>query len=239
VSTQPGTPHGRDSQHRAITGGEVPFLRWFIHGNIITPETWKALVQAYGLCDRHVWVHLNVEMSFRKRHFLGPITHDLTLVEKSVEAIETCQGIGLRSPQRPLRGQGPCFLCALNISHAGAGAAPPTRLALGRDKSELRSFVIDLATLWRSKVGSVCVDAVRSPSRRRPHLLADLTSCRVAHLFWQQATPQEPRLRFGGYEDSFVAEANPSTDQHLAVLMSRAGWCGGQHSLLTLLGNSA
>jgi hypothetical protein len=236
-SNQPETPRGRESQHPTITRGEVPFLWWFIHGNIMTPETWNAPLQAYGLCKRQAWVHISVEMSFRKRHFLGSVIQNRALVEKSVQAIETCQGIG--SPERPLRGKGPCFLCALNIRQAGAGAAPPTQLALGRDRSGLRSFVIDLAALWPPKVCALGAGGVSGPSRRRSHLLADLKPRRLVALFWQHLTLKELPARLAGYGESFLAEANGSVDEDLAALMSGVGWCIGWHALVALLSNSA
>jgi hypothetical protein len=155
-SNQSETPRGRECLRPAITGGEVLVLWWFIHGNIMTPETWNALLQAYGLCERHGWVDLSVAMSFCKRHFLGTIPYR-ALVEKSVQAIEACQRIALCSPVRLLWGAAPCFLRASSVSNAGAGAALPTRLDRSRDTSGLRFFTTDSVALWRSKVCIVCM----------------------------------------------------------------------------------
>ncbi len=238
-SDQPETPRGRESQHCAITDGKIAFLWWFIHGNIVTPESWNALLQAYVLCERHAWARLSVEMSFSERHFLGPVTHNQALVEKSFQAIETRHGIGLRSPERPLQGKRPCFLCVLNIRHAGAGAAPPTPLALGRDSSCLGSFAIDRSALWPPKVCAVCRGAVSRPSRRRPPLLPDLKSRQLADLFWQQATLEKLPVRFAGYDESFVAAANASTDHDPAALVSGTGWFSAWHPLVALPSNSA
>jgi hypothetical protein len=214
-------------------------LWWFIHGNIMTPETWNALLDAYGFCNRHAWAHPSVEMSFRKWQFLGPVIHSRALVKQSVHAIESCQGIGLCSPEPPLQGKSPCFLSALNISHAGAGASPPSQLALGRDSRGLRSFGIHLAALRPPKTFAVWAGTVSGPSRHRSHLFADLKSRRLVDLLWQQATLEELPVRLAGYEESFVAEANASADQNLAELISGAGWCSGWHPSVALLGNSA
>jgi hypothetical protein len=208
-SNQPETPRGRESRHRAVTGGEGHFLGRFIHGNIMTSETWNALLQAYGLCERHAWAHPSVETAFRKRHFLGPVIHDRAWV------VETSQGIGLRSSERPLQGKSPYFLCALNISHAGAVAAPPRQLALGRDSRGLRSFAIDLAALLPAKVCTVWAGAASDPSRRRSHLFAELKSRRLVDLRWQQCTLEELPVRLAGCDESFVARANASADQDL------------------------
>jgi hypothetical protein len=179
-SDHPETPRSRGSWHLAITDGEAHFL-WVI----MTPETWDALLGAYGLRERHVWVHLSVEMWFRKRHFLGPVIPYRASVEQSAQAIQTCQRIGLRSPRWLRRGKGSCFLCALNTSHGGAGAAAPTRLDRGPDSSGLRSFAIDLPALWRPRVcTAACAGEVSGLNRCRPHLIPDLKSHRPVSPCW-------------------------------------------------------
>jgi hypothetical protein len=55
----------RDHWHLAITNSEINFVWSFIQGSIMIPETRNALLRAFGFCDRHAWVHLSVEMSFR------------------------------------------------------------------------------------------------------------------------------------------------------------------------------
>jgi hypothetical protein len=231
-----------ESRHLAITDGEIHFLWWFIQGSIMTPETRKALLRGYGFCERHAWVHLSVEMSFRKRHFLGPVILYHALIEKSVRAVQARQRIRFPSTPRQLQAAGPCFLCALNINHSAAGAAPPSRLDRGRDSSALRAFATSLTALWRPTVCTICegeaCEAVVS-SRCRPHLLADLQLHKPVDLAWQQATLEELTLRLARYQASFVAGADEPSDQDRAALIAATGWCSGWHPLLTLLGSSA
>jgi hypothetical protein len=232
-----------ESRRLAITDGEIHFLWWFIQGSIMTPETRKALLRAYGFCERHAWVHLSVEMSFRTRHFLGPVILYQALIEKSVRAVQARQRIRFPSTLRQLQAAGPCFLCALNINHAAAGAAPPSRLDRGRDSSALRAFATSLAALWRPTVCTICAgeacEAVVS-SRCRPHLLAalQLQLHKPVDVSWQQATLEELALRLARYQASFVAGADEPSDQACAALIAATGWCSGWRPLLTLLGSS-
>jgi hypothetical protein len=238
ISDQHKTAQEKKTRHLAITDGEIHFLWWFIQGSIMTPETRNALLRGFGFCERHAWAHLSVEMSFRKRHFLGPVILYRALAEKSVQAFRARPHVGLVSPLRHLQAAGRCFLCALNIDHSAAGAAQPTRLARGRDSSGLRSFATELAEHWRPKVCAICANAPNSSNRCRPHLLADLKSRKAVDLSCQQDTVEELAARLARYEKSFVAGADEPTDQDRAALISAAGWCSGWRPLLALLGGS-
>jgi hypothetical protein len=228
-----------EPQRIAVTDGEIHFLWWFIQGSIMTPETRNAVLRGFGFCERHAWAHLRVEMAFRKRHFLGPVILYRALAEKSVQTFRARPHIALGSPLRHLQAAGPCFLCALNVDHAAAGAAPPMRLARGRDSSGLRAFAARLAEHWQPKVCAICADERNSASRCRPHLLADLKSHRAVDLSWQQDTLEELSARLARYEKSFAAGADEPIDQDRAVLISAAGWCSGWRPLLALLSGAA
>lgn len=224
----------QENRDLAITDGEIHFLWWFIQGSIMTPKTRNALLRGYGFCERHAWVHLSVEMSFRKRHFLGPVILYRELIEKSVQAIHARRG----RRSRQLRAAGPCFLCALNIDHAARGAAPASRLDRGRDSSGLRDFASSLAPLWQPMVCTSCAGMpceVAASPRCRSHLLADLRLRKPVDLSWQQTTLEELSARLGRYEASFVAGADAPDDQDRAALIAAAGWCSGWRPLLTLL----
>jgi hypothetical protein len=219
----------------AITDNEVHFLWWFIQGSIMTPETRNALLHGFGLCERHAWVHLSVEMSFRKRHFLGPVILYRALVERSLRAFQARERIGLRFPLSRLQAAGPCLLCALSINHAGVGATPPTRLARGRNSSGLRSFAAGLESLWRPKVCAICANEPDRSSRCRPHLLADLKSRKPVDFSWHQDSLEQLSMRLARYEGSFTAGTEEPSDQDRAALISAVGWCSGWHPLLALV----
>jgi hypothetical protein len=222
----------------AITNGEIHFLWWFIQGSIMTPETRNALLRGYGFCERHAWVHLSVEMAFRRQHFLGPVILYRALIERSVQALRARRRGRLASSLRQLKTTGPCFLCALNIDHAGSGAAPAWRLDRGRDSSGLCTFATSLAPFWRSAVCTSCADRgcdMVVPPRCRSHLLDDLRSRKPVDLAWQEAMLEEVSVRLARSEASFVAGAEEPSDQDRAALVVAAGWCSGWRPLLSLL----
>jgi hypothetical protein len=245
AAAAPFSPQGEavcrsETQQLAISDGEINFLWSFIQGSIMNPETRNALLRGFGFCERHAWVHLSVEMAFRKRHFLGPVILYRALIEK---AVHTCQaqGLGSRRVVRQLRARGPCFLCTLNINHAFAGAASPARLDRGRDSSGLCVFSANLAPLWRPKVCAVCQGAARAvetPARCRPHLLATAKMKEPIDLSWQQATLQELSERLIRYERSFAAGAHEPHDRERAALIAAIGWCSGWRPLIALLHNN-
>jgi hypothetical protein len=242
LSDQRDTFDARDRRHLAITDGEINFLWSFIQGSIMIPETWNALLRAYGFCERHAWVHLSVEMSFRKRHFLGPVILYRALIEKSVQAVQARQNAKLRSPIRPLRSAGPCFLCAMSINAVAAGASSRARLDRGQDSSGLCAFASDLAPLWRPDVCAVCAREtceMVAPRRCRRHLLTDMTMRRPVDLSWQGSTLRELSERLARYQESFVAGADEPSDQDRAALIAAIGWCSGWRPLLALLSKAA
>jgi hypothetical protein len=227
------------SQNLPITDGEVHFLWWFIQGSIMDAETWNALLRGYGLCDRHAWAHLSVEIAFRERHLLGPAILYRALIDQALQAIQVRQ-YTLRSPLRRLKAAGPCRLCALNINRAATGAAPRARLDRGRDSSGLRSVATSLVVFWRAQVCAICAgdadQAVAFP-RCRTHLLADLNSRRPVDFMWQQSSLRELSARLTKYERSFVFGADRPSEQDRAALISATGWCSGWRPLLGLLGS--
>jgi hypothetical protein len=237
LSNQCGASETRRNQALAISDGEVNFLWSFIQGSIMIPETWNALLRGYGFCERHAWVHLSVEMAFRKRHFLAPVILYRALVDKALRAVRAPDHVGSRISTR-LRAGGPCLLCSLNIRNAGAGASPPPRLNRGRDSGGLRAFAAGLTPLWRTSVCPVCAgEWNRSSSgvQCRPHLLAELRTRRLVELSGQQRLLQELSGRLARYEKSFSAGGDEPSDQERAALIIAAGWCSGWRPLLELL----
>jgi hypothetical protein len=241
VSDQRNTSDSGDRQHLAITDGEINFLWSFIQGSIKIPETRKALLRGFGFCDRHAWMHLSFEMSFRGQYLLGPVILYCALIEKAVQAIHAPQRFGWRSPMRRLQPAGPCFLCALDVNNLGAGTSSRTRLNRGRDSSALRAFATDLQSLWRPNVCAICAGEAREthPRRCRPHLVTELKGQNAVDLSWQQNTLQQLSERLARYQKSFVAGADKPRDQDRAALISAIGWCSGWRPLLALSGSSA
>jgi hypothetical protein len=221
----------------ALTDGEINFLWSFIQGSIMIPETWNALLAAHGFCERHAWAHISVEMSFRERHFLGPIILYRALIERAVQALRAHHA-STALAARVLRGAGPCFLCALNIDAAAAGASPRERLARGRDSSKLLTFAVESWPFWRNIACAVCAadpGAITKPCRCRRHFLMDFKEGRPVDLSWQRETLQRLSEELVRYEKSSVASADEPSDRDRAALISGVGWSSGWRPLLALL----
>jgi hypothetical protein len=132
--------------------------------------------ECYGFCERHAWIHISVEMSFRDEYLLGPAILYSELIEKALGAVSRLQSVGQHSLEHALRSRSPCFLCSMNLRNsASAGAAPGSRLDRGRDISTLRAFAGRTAPVWRSWLCPKCAGhqyARLDPTLCRQHLIA-------------------------------------------------------------------
>jgi hypothetical protein len=202
------------------------------------PETWNALLCSYGFCERHAWIHISIEMSFRDQYLLGPTILYGELIEKSLRAINSRQRIGLHSVMRRLRAAGPCFLCAMNLKNASAGVSPQARLDQGRDNSQLRNFASKLEPVWRNSLCSDCLGRESdemAPKRCRQHLLAAMNARTPIDIAAQKNMLQDMFDRVARYHRSFVLGGPKASDQDGAALIAAIGWCSGWRPLLALL----
>ncbi len=222
----------------AVTDGEINFLWSFIQGSIMIPETWNALLRSYGFCERHAWIHISVEMSFRDQYLLGPTILYGGLIDKSLRAVNAPRPGGLHSVIRQLRAAGPCFLCALNVKNASAGSCSQARLDRGRDSRRLQNFARKLEPIWRS---SLCPDCSGQESngmaakRCRQHLLAAMKARTPIDVVVQRNMLQDLADRVARYQRSFLAGGPKANDQDRAALIAAIGWCSGWQPLLAQL----
>jgi hypothetical protein len=239
TSSQRGVSGTHEPEPFKPTDGEINFLWSFIQGSIIVPETWNALLRSYGFCERHAWIHIGVEMSFRDEYLLGPTILYAELIDKALHVFDVPRSIGLHSLEHELLARGPCFLCAMNLQNASAGVSPQTRLDRGRDNSKLRNFAGLLEGAWRSSLCPECAaqgSAGSAPTRCRRHLLA----ARKAHIPIDVSTQrdmlQDLSDRVARYQKSFLAGRAKANDRDRAALIAAIGWCSGWRPLLAQLG---
>jgi len=229
----------RRLQELAITEGEINFLWSFMQGSIMIPETRNALLRGYGFCERHAWVHISVEMSFRDRYLLALAILYRALIEKSLRALRAPRRASFRSVVRRLRAAGPCFLCALKVKDTSAGAARRERLDQGRDCSHLRSLAAELEPRWRGYVCAVCAEEQSlkfAANRCRQHLLTEMERKAPVDLIpWQLNMLSELSQHVGHYKSFFSFERGDEIDQDRAALIAAIGWCSGWRPLLALL----
>jgi hypothetical protein len=222
----------------AVTDGEINFLWSFIQGSIMNPETWSALLRSYGFCERHAWIHISVEMAFRDQYLLGPTILYGGLIDKSLRAVNAPRPGGSLSVMRRLRAAGRCFLCAMNVKNASAGACPQARLQQGRDCGQLRKFASKLQPIWRSSLCAECSghesDGM-SINRCRQHLLAAMKARTRIDIVALTKMLQDLSDRVARYQGSFLAGGPKANDQDRAALIAAIGWCSGWRPLLAQL----
>jgi hypothetical protein len=233
-----GASGTHQSELFAPTGAEINFLWSFIQGGIMVPETWNALQRGYGFCERHAWIHIGVEMSFRDEYLLGPTILYAELIDKALHAIDVPRSVGLHSLEHELRARGPCFLCAMNLQNASAGVSPQTRLDRGRDNSKLRNFAGRLEGVWYS---SLCLDcsgqesAENAPIRCRRHLVAAMKARIPVDVAAQESILRNLFSRVTRYQQSFLVGGPEASDHGRAALIAAIGWCSGWRPLLAQL----
>jgi hypothetical protein len=217
-----------------LSDGEIHFLYWFIQGSIMIPETRHALHRAWGLCERHAWAALAVEMSFRPTYLHGPALLYQDLLERCLAAFTRAGPLRAQRVARRLRSQGPCLMCKLNVYRAGRGGASLTTIERGRQTAPLYRFAIDHKKYWEQTVCGVC-DGSTSHIRCRRHLIEQASGLAEHSVHAGLVADLLDRVRV--LARSYIWE-NHGTDrpEHRAALISTAGFMSGWRPLLVLLG---
>jgi len=231
------------SKHHAlsITNGEVNFLWWFIQGSIMNSDTWARLMNSYGFCERHAWIHLSIETSFRDRFLLGPTILYQGLLDKALHSMRPPR-ISAYSRIRDLRATDACMLCAMNIPESPAVMAPASRLDRGRDVGALRRFVSGLETLWRGYLCNLChtqKSNVHIETLCRRHLLSHMRQRKALNIAGQRELLNGLYEGVTRYQNSLAAGGKAASDQDRAALIGAIGWCSGWRPLLAMLGSAA
>jgi hypothetical protein len=236
VPEEPSSSAAKGAHALAITDGEVNFLWWFIQGSIMNPETRDRLMRGGGFCERHAWVHLSAETTFREWYLLGPAILYRALIEQSLRAFRPQLGSAARLARR-LEPAGSCFLCEMHLHAASSGVAPQRRLDQGRDTGALRASAAGLEPLWRQRVCGMCRgNRNRSANRCRGHLLDDIWAGKRVDIRAQQAMLANLAAHLDVYEHSFTwGRHGSASDADRAAFLAAVGWCSGWRPLLALL----
>jgi hypothetical protein len=241
TSGKRGASEKQDVDLLAPTNGEINFLWSFIQGSIVIPETWNALLRSYGFCERHAWIHLGVEMSFRDEYLLGPTILYCELIEKALRSIDLPRSAGSGSLNRGLGDNGSCFLCVMNLRNASSGVSPQARLDRGRSNEKLRDFAGHLEPMWRSFVCPDCSgqeSTENGATRCRRHLVLALNARKPVDIAVQRQTLRECS-RLMRYQQSFLVGGLKVSNGQRAALIAGAGWCSGWRPLLAQISREA
>jgi hypothetical protein len=214
-----------------LSDGEVHAFYWFMQGSIMVPETRHRLWAAWGFCERHAWGHLAVEAAFRPGHLMGPCILYVDLVERMLRCASH------RRLGRCLDTRSACIMCEMNVYTAGAGAAPASRLARGRDVESIRRLATETREHWQDTVCGACRGDDTGIWCRR-HLLAQYRSLPPSLVAEQFRRLAEIYERLSIYDRSFAWDTRfvPSPADR-AALFSAIGWLGGWRPLLALFDN--
>jgi len=234
-SGQYGDPELRRVAFWPLSSGEVHYLYWFIQGSIMNVDTRWALRRGWGLCERHAWATLAVDMSFRPGYLLDPAILYEDLLDCCLARIPTFGPFKALRFVRQLRPKGPCIMCAMRIYRA-AGCMPRAGLIeQGQCTDQLLGLALRYQDYWRDTVCGLCggggIEMVCrqhliecseriSPDRfERVHHLLATTAARVRNLSW-----------------SFIWENRGSeAPQDSGALLTAIGWMSGWRPLLALI----
>jgi hypothetical protein len=227
-------PDLHDKPFWPLSDGEVHHFYWFMQGSIINMDTRRALHRGWGLCERHAWAALAVEMCFRHRYLLGPAILYEDLLDRCLAAIPTSGLYKARRFMRCLRPKGPCIMCDMRIYYAGSGASRPSLIEYGRRTDALRQFAREHQVYWQGAVCGKC-RGHDSEILCRPHLIKrtnPITVVAFEHLCRVLETTQD-RVRALGHSYEW---GNRGTDRppERAALLTAIGWMSGWRPLLAL-----
>jgi hypothetical protein len=203
---------------------------------IVNAATWETLIGAWGFCERHAWVYLNVEMAVGRGHLFGPTIFYGVLLQEALRAFRPQRFVSRSWIVLQLRATKDCLLCNALSKHQPRRAPWRPHLDQARNTSKLCSFALAVTPQWRNWVCARCVDQ-EGENRCRRHLLADISAGKPANFSAQQAMLQQLAAQIAHYERSFTPKFHESaTDEDRAALIAAIGWRSGWAPLLGLLG---
>lgn len=220
-----------------LTPGEVHYFFHFMQGSIMVPAVRRALRRAWGLCERHAWGALAVELCYRRSFLHGQAILYSDLVARAHTALHPRGPLQERRIRYRLAPRGPCFVCEFALERTRGDLAPEAIVARGRDVRGLRRFATRTAPHWQHAVCGVCAGDDDAPNRCRRHLLAELRAGRPAAMIDpQRAMLQALCVALDAYRRSFAWDTHLTAGpRERAALVTAIGWLSGWRPLLVLL----
>jgi len=218
------------------SGGEIHYLWHYIQGSIMSPDVRLNLRGAWGFCERHAWIALLVEASFRHGFMMGPAILYEDLMDSAA------QTLGRRGPLKDwrflnrIRDKCPCLMCDMDLGPGTKGSGRKDLTARGRDTTELCRLAEMSRPYWEKTVCGRCLGN-GAWYRCRPHLLEDAANGPVENLSSHRAHIQKMRHHMALYSRSFAWEhRGTATDEDKASLISAVGWCSGWRPFISIVG---
>jgi hypothetical protein len=226
-------PELRGAPFWPLTDGETHFLHSFIQGGIMVPESRSSLRRAWGLCERHAWGALAVELNFREKLLLGPAILYEELLDRCLAS--AVKSRSFRQFRYRIRPSGPCLICEMGAFHAGKGAAKDAVIRLGKQTGRVAEFAAKDEGYWKSTVCPACSTREEGILCRR-HLLESDTPNDGDGLKRVVAFLGDTRERVAALGRSFLSDRDGrQLPEDRAALVTAIGWMSGWRPLLILL----
>lgn len=221
-----------------LTDGEVHYLYWFIQGSIMNVDTRWTLRRAWGLCERHAWGALAVEMAFRSDYVLGPAILYADLLERCLTMLPRAGPLRAARAHLRLRPTGACMMCTMELAWATGGAAKPERLERGRRTNALTRYALAYQPYWQTNVCRLCARqlARAAPSPMAPPCLPHLLGRGDVDAGMLRPFLECTYQHVSTLDRSFMPEnTGTATPQVCASLLTAVGWFSGWRPLLILM----
>lgn len=220
----------------AASSGEIYYLWYFVQGSIMNPDVRLALRNAWGFCERHAWIAIQVEVALRQGYMMGPAILYEDLLERSAALFELGGPLKRWQLIKRLRGKGLCLMCEMNLGPETQGFARKDLMSKGRNPTALRKLSDVGRSYWEETVCGRCSGG-GSWRRCRRHLIEDLTQGEWDDLDRHATFVRDVSERVARYSRSFEWGCrDTATDEDRASLISAVGWCSGWRPFLSMIG---
>ena len=227
----PGLPEGL-----LASAGEIHYLWWYMQGSIMNSEVRQRLRNGWGFCERHAWIALLVESSFRHHFLMGPAMVYEDVFGLAVKVIEAKGPMKNLQILAGLRERGRCLLCDMVPKKDREEDIRPDLLLRGRDAGELRRLAEMTRAYWEQAVCGRCLGDETWPCCRK-HLMEDAGTGRIKDISKHRTMLHQLKKHITAYSNGFRWELRgTATLEDTAALISIVGWCSGWRPLLNLMG---
>ncbi len=217
------------------SSGEIHYLWWYMQGSIMDLDVRHWMHEAWGFCERHAWLALMIESSFRHTFLMGPAIVYEDILGRAVKQMR------IRGPMKNfqilagLREKRKCMICDMGWQNVHS-KIPHDRLKRGKDASHLRHFALNTRAYWEKNVCGIC-SGTRDWPRCRVHLLQDASTKQTLDFKKHRDMLRGLHHHVINYSEGFRWEKRgTSTVEDAAALIAAVGWCSGWKPLLNLVG---
>jgi hypothetical protein len=200
---------------------EVSHLWWFADGAIMDGATREHLHRSWGLCTRHAWLYLRVEIELRINP-LGNAVLMADLVQRAVDTLNSHRSMHHKRAELAVRDS--CFTC----DHKGPGQARfEAQLQAVNAGTRSADWCLSCQHLWQP---------VMCPSCAPRQDATGATPCREHGAGSPEELAYLARLaeRMKRCVKSMTVDGPPRSADTDAALVEAIGWCSGWQPELVL-----